>query len=1061
MPIISRQDAADVEQYIARFFAATGAGRMQAMRQLFMEKLDFSGATGAISLANAPRNVALPASAERIAFMEGLQVVYVPLSGNGPDRVRKAEASAAAKLIVEALHGDLLLVMTNPSCSQLHVIYPTFVGAVPSLRRMIIERNLPRMTAVQQLSNIYWQWKDTGSILLALDRAFDVEVVTKQFFEEYKRVFERTLAAVQGFGPSKAEEDAKRLFVQTLFNRLMFIYFLSRKGWLNLEGDPDYLNALRKDYHTQSEDKNFYVNRLKLLFFAGLNNEASRDVRSPVLASMIGDVPFLNGGLFEETPDDKQPNILVPDAAIDQILRELFDKFNFTVMESTPFDVEVAVDPEMLGKVFEELVTGRHESGSYYTPRPVVSFMCREALKGYLESQNTGASTKAIAAFVDHKDTSNLTLASAPKVGEALAKVKVVDPACGSGAYLLGMMQELVELMITLYSAQLSHQAQDLYNLKLGIIQQNLYGADIDQFAVNIAMLRLWLSLAIDYDGQVPPPLPNLNFKIVCGDSLLGPDPSPENYGTLFRHRVHQLAGQLAILKDKHMRATGQEKANLTKDIESLKAQLREALEESAAPEGAVDWRVEYAEVFDQNGGFDVVIANPPYVRQEEIGPNKPRLRQLYPSAVTGKSDLYCYFYARAVQLLRNNGMHGFVCSNSWLDVGYGAKLQEFLLETTWIRGIYDSAVERQFSTAAINTVISIIQKSKTKDDNLTCFVSLRGPFDAALADSSLRRLITINKGTLFERGSDSIPEVRKKYVGDKWGGKYLRSPDIFTRLQQLSGKSLVPLGTVAQVRFGLKSGANEFFYLSPDDVSQWCIENEFLSPILVSPRELSSIIVQPNDLHNKAFICNVPKDELTGTKALEYIRWGESKGFSKRPTCAARPNWYSLGKRQWAQLLWPMIHFSRPGAYLNPSRIAVDHNLFEIVTEYPIELWASLFWIGQIVIRELTGRANLGEGALKTEGIDIKQLLVVRPELLTPQQDRISDAITAVSKRPVVSVAEEAGWNGTKVYPRADRQEIDNLIADVVQLTSEEREALYVAACELVNSRASKANSV
>jgi hypothetical protein len=207
--------------------------------------------------------------------------------------------------------------------------------------------------------------------------------------------------------------------------------------------------------------------------------------------------------------------------------------------------------------VFEELVTGRHESGSYYTPRPVVSFMCREALKGYLESQNTGASAEAIRFFVDQKDAAKLTVASAPKVGDALAKVKVVDPACGSGAYLLGMMQELVELMTVLYSTQLSHEAKDLYSLKLQIIENNVYGVDIDPFAINIAMLRLWLSLAIEHDGPIPEPLPNLNFKVVCGDSLLGPDPSPENYGDLFRHRVRQLAGQLAEFKGQHMRATG------------------------------------------------------------------------------------------------------------------------------------------------------------------------------------------------------------------------------------------------------------------------------------------------------------------------------------------------------------------------------------------------------------------------------------------------------------------------------------------------------------------------
>ena len=193
-------------------------------------------------------------------------------------------------------------------------------------------------------------------------------------------------------------------------------------------------------------------------------------------------------------------------------------------MESTPYDVEVAVDPEMLGKVFEELVTGRHDSGAYYTPRPVVSFMCREALKGYLEGKETGLDADAITRFVDEHDTSGISLIGAPRVSEALSDVTVVDPACGSGAYLLGIMQELIELQTILYN--IGVDAKKIYDLKLEIIQRNLYGVDIDEFAVNIAMLRMWLSLAIDYEGEKPEPLPNLDFKVVCGDSLLGPDPT-------------------------------------------------------------------------------------------------------------------------------------------------------------------------------------------------------------------------------------------------------------------------------------------------------------------------------------------------------------------------------------------------------------------------------------------------------------------------------------------------------------------------------------------------------
>ena len=256
--------------------------------------------------------------------------------------------------------------------------------------------------------------------------------------------------------------------------------------------------------------------------------------------------PFLNGGLFEETDLDKREGVTVPDDAIKPILTDLFDRFNFTVMESTPFDIEVAVDPEMLGKVFEELVTGRHESGSYYTPRPVVSFMCREALKGYLTGEDTGLSDEAIANFVDDHATSNISITGAQQLANALKEVKVVDPACGSGAYLLGMMQELVELANRPLQRSTAGELQSLYALKLQIIQRNLYGVDIDPFATNIAMLRLWLALAIEYEGITRNPCPTLDFKIVCGDSLLGPDPDPANLEDLFKNKAHEVAEQLA-----------------------------------------------------------------------------------------------------------------------------------------------------------------------------------------------------------------------------------------------------------------------------------------------------------------------------------------------------------------------------------------------------------------------------------------------------------------------------------------------------------------------------------
>ena len=392
----------------------------------------------------------------------------------------------------------------------------------------------------------------------------------------------------------------------------------------------------------------------------------------------IGDVPFLNGGLFEETDLDKRQDIAVPDKTIGGILRDLFERFNFTVMESTPYDIEVAVDPEMLGKVFEELVTGRHDSGAYYTPRPVVSFMCREALKGYLEGKEIGLDADAVARFVDERDTSGISLTAAPDLSKALSAVTVVDPACGSGAYLLGMMQELIELQTILYN--IGVDSKKIYDLKLEIIQRNLYGVDIDEFAVNIAMLRMWLSLAIDFEGGKPDPLPNLDFKVLCGDSLLGPDPSAsiEVQGTLGQD-LDQFR-RLGQLKAEYMRASLETvKDQLRSQIEELTGQIRQAMN-VAAMYGVVDWRVEFAEVFAEQGGFDIAIANPPYIQLQKDG---GKLANLYRDAgyetLAPRGDIYQLFYERGCQLLMpSHGLLAYITSNSWLKAEYGKSTRRY-----------------------------------------------------------------------------------------------------------------------------------------------------------------------------------------------------------------------------------------------------------------------------------------------------------------------------------------------------------------------------------------------
>ena len=308
--------------------------------------------------------------------------------------------------------------------------------------------------------------------------------------------------------------------------------------------------------------------------------------------------------------------------------------------------------------------------------------MCREALKGYLVGKDTGASSEAIASLVDRNETDDITISEAMQISGALREVTVVDPACGSGAYLLGMMQELIELQRALFNAGVD--AKKDYDLKLEIIQRNLYGVDIDDFAVNIAMLRLWLSLAIDFEGDDPQPLPNLDFKVLCGDSLLGPNPSVgvEVQGTLGQD-IEQFR-RLGQLKTDYMRASlGADKDRLRTAIGETEAAIREALGAGGANEGVIDWRVEFAEVFAERKGFDVAIANPPYIQLQSKG---SRLANLYKDAgyqtFTRQGDIYQLFYERGCQLLKNpKGLLTYITSNSWLRANYGKPTRQYFFD--------------------------------------------------------------------------------------------------------------------------------------------------------------------------------------------------------------------------------------------------------------------------------------------------------------------------------------------------------------------------------------------
>ncbi len=726
---------------------------------------------------------------------DGFHVIYSRMSKRDELRLTE-ERQIISKLFNDHIYS--LFIFSNEQQNRWHFVnvrYDKDERRRRVFRRITIGRSERLRTAAERIAILDLETipPDPLVIQIAHDKAFDVEEVTNQFFRKYDQVFQRVEELVQGI----ADEEQKRLFTQRLLNRLLFIAFIEKKGWLKYDGDSDYLNALWSSYQNErrAQDK-FYTSRLKQLFFSGLNNPQEVNLtdinRGGFLRQLIGDVPYLNGGLFEEEEDDRNPDIVVPDECFQAMLGDLFNRFNFTVTESTPLDQEVAVDPEMLGKVFEELITRRNEKGSYYTPKVVVSFMCREALKGYLGGYER---------LVDEHDSSEVKLEEARELLHQLNQVKIVDPACGSGAYLLGMLHEVHTLIQLLDTRAQEYSARDDYQRKLSIIQNNIYGVDIDPFAVNIARLRLWLSLAVEFEGERPEPLPNLDFKIEAGDSLTAPDPSGGDTPALFRELINRYDNLKA---EYQLAGTSGEKQRLMEEINHIKEEL--AL--WAHPDGSVpgfDWRLEFAEVFSRTeaAGFDIVLANPPYGANIE-----GRLRDIYFPEGGQSKDTYGIFVARALQLLCPRGQLTFIISDTWRTIKTHHPLRRRLLAQTSVAHVID--LPAWIFKATVNTCILTLTKNTPNIEHTLITADLRsierGNWDA----------LSSNLTAIAAHGHDLQTTTYARYtypqsIIDTYHNCsfFIGSPSLY---KLISNDELTPLGDIAWVPQGISTGQNKYY---------------------------------------------------------------------------------------------------------------------------------------------------------------------------------------------------------------------------------------------------------
>ena len=393
-------------------------------------------------------------------------------------------------------------------------------------------------TAIQQFEKL----RDSSLTLKDLTKAFSVEAVSDMFFDGYKKQYEDIIQYITGkrmvkvankweekimhepceeimqeFAHFQNPEKAVRDYVKKLMSRLEFLQFLQKKGWLGVPvgaewgtGDTEFIQTL----FVQCQDKDHFVDNVLEVLFDDLNTEREGDLATPSIGGGRGRlIPYLNGGLFDRDATDETAFPLP--AKYMQNLLDFFASYNFTIDENDPDDAEVGVDPEMLGRIFENLLEDNKDKGAFYTPKEIVNYMCRESLIAYLQTDiEDEANKEAIRQFVTTHDAATLGNIS-KDIDQRLKDVKICDPAIGSGAFPMGLLKELFQCRTALEGIS-QHQAAEI---KKHIIQKNIYGVDIERGAVDIARLRFWLSLVVD--EETPQALPNLDYKIVEGNSLI------------------------------------------------------------------------------------------------------------------------------------------------------------------------------------------------------------------------------------------------------------------------------------------------------------------------------------------------------------------------------------------------------------------------------------------------------------------------------------------------------------------------------------------------------------
>ena len=688
-------------------------------------------------------------------------------------------------------------------------------------------------TPLERLSTLGTQ---ASSLRLSdIRNAFSVDALSKEFFDEYHRHYDAIcdymVKHVEEFSIFNSQLSILHDYVKKMLGRIVFLHFLQKKGWLN--GNQYFLRDL---YFMSPYQADFLEQVLEPLFFGIFNTEPGN--REHVFRDNGWDVnllhqwngentqnsdfkiqnsplPYLNGGLFERDKVDEL-NIKLP-ASLFEDLFTFLASYNFTVDENDPDDAEVGVDPEMLGKIFESLLEDNKAKGAFYTPKEIVRYMCKESLIAYLSSRVSelpcpagrnlvnlvdsadasncerskannnlqdsqdfaSEASRSIRRFVEHHEMQPELEPYRDTLDSALRNVKICDPAIGSGAFPMGLLNELWRCREALYTpspagrdlvnlinssdlvgndnrvsltANGGNNLQDLQDfassasrsmLKKEIIENNIYGVDIERGAIDIARLRFWLSIVVD--AEEPEPLPNFDYKFMQGNSLI------ESYKGIDLSRIsNRLRGgqskstQLLLGLDSDFSKKNLQR--LMRDYFSVtdhkqKASMRQAINDevkrlitdfiggTAADLDTLDpsanqdfflWHTWFKDIFD-NGGFDIVIGNPPYVYID-----KEIFKKMYERAYhyqEGKIDLYRLFIEKTIGLTNSEGVISLITPNTFLSIKNCTKLRRLLLDSGSFLFIdnYDDSV----FAASVNSVSFLFQKNNKRSSIIVKLHSL------------------------------------------------------------------------------------------------------------------------------------------------------------------------------------------------------------------------------------------------------------------------------------------------------------------------------------------------